>query len=575
MGVGLVWLIAAIVMILLFRARIAAGTPVDGDDYVRLVEVRDWLAGQSWFDVTQYRMNPPMGGAMHWSRLIDLPIAAGLALLGPLIGARAAESVTIAVVPLMLLAGVMAAVASATFRLLGSSRAAVGAAALLLMSPFAMAQLFPTRIDHHGWQIAMAALAFAMLVGERSIRAGLIAGIALGCWLAVSIEGLPFAAAAAGATVLRWLADPGERARLTGLMLGLAGSAFAFFALTQPPAAWGGGACDALSPAHLAALALGALGTLGIAHPGARWPLPLRIAALACLAVAAGLLFLTLAPACAADPFGRLDPLVHRVWYLHVREGLPIWRQPAREMIGIAAFPLIGLAGAFRAWRATKPGPARGDWATVLLLVLASFAIALLVKRASGVAHVMAIPGAIALIAALAGRAIASRALLVRVLGTTLACIAPTPVASAWIGANLFPDAEKPARPSATQCDDRTAFSPLAALPPSNLLAPLDVGPPLLAFTPHRIVAAGFHRNGAAMADVIRAFTGTPEQARMIIARRSIAYLVVEPDSKEARLYTSMSRDGFMARLRDGRGPEWIEPVKLDCSNLRVWRVRD
>src|SRR5690349_7387974 len=46
------------------------------DDAMRLVEVRDLLAGQSWFDLVQHRLDPPAGSPMHWSRLIDAPLAA-------------------------------------------------------------------------------------------------------------------------------------------------------------------------------------------------------------------------------------------------------------------------------------------------------------------------------------------------------------------------------------------------------------------------------------------------------------------------------------------------------------------
>ena len=45
------------------------------DDAMRLAGVRDLLAGQSWFDLTQHRLDPPQGSPMHWSRLIDAPIA--------------------------------------------------------------------------------------------------------------------------------------------------------------------------------------------------------------------------------------------------------------------------------------------------------------------------------------------------------------------------------------------------------------------------------------------------------------------------------------------------------------------
>ncbi|MGO7426910.1 hypothetical protein ACCT09_45980, partial [Rhizobium ruizarguesonis] len=43
----------------------------DNDDGMRLVEVRDFLAGQGWFDLMQYRLGLDGGTLMHWSRLID------------------------------------------------------------------------------------------------------------------------------------------------------------------------------------------------------------------------------------------------------------------------------------------------------------------------------------------------------------------------------------------------------------------------------------------------------------------------------------------------------------------------
>ena len=42
---------------------------------MRLVQVRDLLQGQGWFDVFLHRMNAPYGLAMHWSRLVDGPLA--------------------------------------------------------------------------------------------------------------------------------------------------------------------------------------------------------------------------------------------------------------------------------------------------------------------------------------------------------------------------------------------------------------------------------------------------------------------------------------------------------------------
>ncbi|TJX25432.1 MAG: GtrA family protein, partial [Mesorhizobium sp.] len=40
----------------------------DNDSLLQLVEVRDLLAGQGWFDLHQYRMGLEGGFVMHWSR---------------------------------------------------------------------------------------------------------------------------------------------------------------------------------------------------------------------------------------------------------------------------------------------------------------------------------------------------------------------------------------------------------------------------------------------------------------------------------------------------------------------------
>src|SRR5581483_1595764 len=77
------------------------------DDAMRLVEVRDLLAGQSWFDLTQYRMDPPHGGSMHWSRLIDAPIAGLILLLRPMLGVAGAEQAALVLWPTTMLAAAL------------------------------------------------------------------------------------------------------------------------------------------------------------------------------------------------------------------------------------------------------------------------------------------------------------------------------------------------------------------------------------------------------------------------------------------------------------------------------------
>src|SRR3954451_16408170 len=51
------------------------GAYFDTDDAMRMVQVRALLDGQGWYDLTAWRMAPPNGASMHWSRVVDVPLA--------------------------------------------------------------------------------------------------------------------------------------------------------------------------------------------------------------------------------------------------------------------------------------------------------------------------------------------------------------------------------------------------------------------------------------------------------------------------------------------------------------------
>ena len=69
-----VWLGLAAVSVWSDGARVPVALP-DSDDAMRLVQVRDLLAGQPWYDLMQYRLGAEPGPLMQWSRLVDAPIA--------------------------------------------------------------------------------------------------------------------------------------------------------------------------------------------------------------------------------------------------------------------------------------------------------------------------------------------------------------------------------------------------------------------------------------------------------------------------------------------------------------------
>src|SRR5690606_33645136 len=91
--VALVWLLLCILLFVRGFSEIAGYQFRDPDDMLRLVQVRDLLAGQGWFDLHQYRIDGPTGTLMHWSRLVDIPLALAIGLLTPLVGSATAELV--------------------------------------------------------------------------------------------------------------------------------------------------------------------------------------------------------------------------------------------------------------------------------------------------------------------------------------------------------------------------------------------------------------------------------------------------------------------------------------------------
>src|SRR3546814_4553823 len=66
------WLACAVWLVAQKWAAIKGLGLPDTDDNLRLQQVRDWLAGQAWFDLRQHRMSPPERSEEHTSELQSL-----------------------------------------------------------------------------------------------------------------------------------------------------------------------------------------------------------------------------------------------------------------------------------------------------------------------------------------------------------------------------------------------------------------------------------------------------------------------------------------------------------------------
>ena len=253
----------------------------DTDDNMRMSQVRAWLnGGQGWYDLRQYKLNWPEGANMHWSRLVDLPIA-GLILLGRLfLTGPHAEQFAIAVAPLLPFLLLFVAL-SLTVRRLVHPAAWPLAIVCLFFAGSATAQFVPTRIDHHGWQLGVPG---ARRRGHRRPQAGTRrsgAGIAGALSMSIGLEALIYIALAGGTMVMFWVVDRDERRRLATYAAALAGGTalgFALFASYDNRSA----VCDALSPVWLGDALVGGALMLGLAWWSPKsWTVRLGAAAVA------------------------------------------------------------------------------------------------------------------------------------------------------------------------------------------------------------------------------------------------------------------------------------------------------
>ncbi len=570
-AVLLAWLASAALMLLATHGQIGPMGFLDADDALRLQQVRDMLSGQGWFDLHQYRIAPPEGVAMHWTRIVDLPIAAVILILRPLLGQPQAEIVAIVIVPLLSLLAAMLLAARLSARQFGRQAAVIAAVMVVLAVP-ASFRMMPMRIDHHAWQFVLALVALNGMAARAPRAGGAVAGLSLALALAISLESLPLAIIFAGVCTLRlWR---GQREWLGAFMAALAlGCAVLFFATRG--LADIAEHCDALSPVHVMALLWVAGGCVLVLPRLRHRPPSLSIAVLGAIGFGAVAIMALRAPQCLGpDAFAALDPLVKRVWLDSVAEGLPVWRQGAVLGATMALLPLFGLIACARLIRDAHDQASRDWWTDMALLLGGATVVGLLVARASGVSCLFAtVPAAWQLQRQVMAWA-ADRLVLRRIARVVLMIAMILPGVFAGITADAI--AHKPAQPAPSAACDLSKFLPaLGREPTTVILAGLDLGPSILVNTPHTVVATAHHRASTAMRDLTIAFLGPDEGARAIMRRRGATLVVVCATGNEAGVYRHLAPNGFMAHLAAGKVPAWLEPVPLaPDSGISAWRVR-
>lgn len=559
--------------------------PDDNDSMMRIVQVRDLLAGQNWYDYTQYRMGPDGGFQMHWSRIVDLPLAAIIVISATLTGSMAIGELAAGIIWPTLLFGLSMLAILRSARILGGDQSVLPAALIGTMSLYSIGIFAPGAFDHHNLQLTLCLLALWAMLDGATLRHGFATGAALAVTMATGMETLPLVAAACGAIALDFLVRGQRQIRQTiGFGAGFAVVSAVLFAATIGPGNWLETHCDAFSIAHLSIAMVGGTGlAIAATLPAVNATIRARSAALAGLAVGLIVLVAVAYPQCLADPYAGLDVRLRTLWLSSIGEAQPVGSVWAKDPVMFAKYYATPLAAFFVLVASGLSAAPRRAPLLVLWLLFVAVAVSFWQVRGANFAVALAaIPLAVW---------VGEKRAAATMNGGAKATVA---MAFAWIislntswafAAQALHDAANPAATPAAEASlptDQTesCYGPetlaiLAALDAGTVVAVSNLGPAILKFTPHRVMAGPYHRNVAGNLATLDIFLSDPDHARQLSHEHGVDLIVHCANEEESRVLADVAPHGLLAALARAELPPWLLTVgKQDTTPLHIYRVR-
>jgi hypothetical protein len=582
---GLALLVAAAV-VLVHAAQgfpLIYGPNADNDSLMRMVEVLDFLSGQGWYDLHQYRMGPAGGFLMHWSRFVDAPIAALLLLAKALTGSmESAETVVEILYPALLMTAAMFLLLR-FIRRLGNAEALLPATIIGALALYDLPLFQSAALDHHNIQLVLVLTAMLFLMPSTTADrhrtlAGFGAGVAAALSLVVGMETAPYVAVAGAVAATSFLLREREHRPAAAFGAGFAGISLLSFLATVRWSLWGVPHCDAFSLPQMSVAGLGGMGLFVVASiPACRATFPKRVLCLSAVAAALAALLVLAFPECLAAPYADLDPKLKIYWLDSVSEAQSIRQVLAAQPAMAAAYYCTPLLAAIVLGLRLRKGKPDRAW-----MIYGAFLVAAIIVSFWQIRGVFfSIPLSIAPLAAWVGEWRARLAaqpvkggslklLAIWLVSFNLVWSATAQAAVGWIA---------PAKASGNDttkksCVSRADYAALAGLPETTVLTVSNLGAPILRYTPQRTLAGPYHRNVEGDLAALNALIGTDREAHDIVRRNGVAVVASCPGNGETTDLAQRAPDGLAARLVKGDVPAWLAPIPSTMDQpLKLYRV--
>lgn len=545
---------------------------------MRLQQVRDWLAGQSWFDARQYRVLPPEGISMHWSRYIDAGIAALLVPASWFLPATGAEHAAIILWPTLLACLMVLVIGLSNNRLMGPAAAIGGLAVFLTWSKLG-GEFAAGRIDHHNAQLLICtAIFYLTLLPGKPVLRGALAGGLVALSLAIGLEMLPFLAVIWGMMILRHaFAEPDLGGWLLGFCGAIALAAPALMAGQTPASAWGVNHCDVLAPPVLSLAAIGIVATLVPVIAARAMPGPL-VRILASLAITAAGIWLAapLLLPCLTGPYAAVAPEVRTIIETRVIEALSanILLQSNPALLGQVLLPpvVITALALGTAWHLrARLGPR-------LTVALIQCFVVVLVGLGFATVQIRAANLMVPAVPLLGGFLLHAFAMLPReshwrvpALIVLLLALPAVGERAAGVLERSAAGSDKPSdqagqpatakeQPSGN-CRSPKAMAEIASLPRSVVFTSLNLGAAIVVYTPHAATAASYHRSADAFWNGIGPYQDLNALRDALASSRADFLVICKGTSDESILSRADSL------------PPWLTEATGDRRLIQVFQV--
>jgi hypothetical protein len=581
---GFPWGMLALCSAFLFATTVALkfkmldSTLGDTDDAMRLVQLREFLQHQNWFDLHTQRVGGSEGYTSHWSRIPDAIMAVIFLAFQQFTSGDVAEKMTRAFYPGLWIMPAFTALTLFAYKQVPSRHVALVMLLLFATNPASLIQFSAGRIDHHNAQISFSILAVVFAALQRvDWRFACASGASIGLMFTIGLEAIPFAVVAAFAVAANYAVFEDGRKAAQGFAATLALVTLLGYGLSFAPANYFNTACDALG----VNLLVGIVGGCCVLFLWSRLSklntsFARRIGGLVLSGAIALGLYVGSDTACLGGPFGHVDPAIKPIWLDKVREMQPVfgWQSFAENMMALPFVYILVLT--FPAIVLLLRAP---DYRTnfTFLVMLFCFVVSLFVGfmsiRMSLYTVWFATPlvclAIIHLMNTLSGK---------KLFGALAFIIAFSPIAMLfWVEAlaNHFVVEAKANNSASTTCMDPKKFAEIKTLPKGLVLAELDLGPYVLAHTDHSVVAAPYHRMDQSILQVVTFYTTESiEEARQIVKKTGSQYVMFCSSEIDAG---SLSGGKTIKKLlQAGVVPDWLERVEMPVKNpMAVYRVKE